>query len=112
MWSEKMSGRRRVSVSSSSGFDADSDLPPLKKRGVTTKTVYKWIADNDKTLNTTTWLKYDKADREHVATLKCIRSVSATMISCSALETTTQLMSLVSQTFAPPPSRNTRPPTC
>ena len=28
------------------------------------KTVDKWIADNDKTLNTTTWLKYDKADRD------------------------------------------------
>jgi len=56
---------------SSSGFNADSDLPPSKKHGVTTKTVDKWIADNDKTLNTTTWLKYDKADREHVATLKC-----------------------------------------
>ena len=66
-----MPGRKRVAVSSSSGFDADSNLPPSKKHGVTTKTVDKWIADNDKTLNKTTWLKYDKADREHVATLKC-----------------------------------------
>ena len=66
-----MSGRKRVAVSSSSGFDADSNLPPSKKHGVTTKTVDKWIADNDKTHNTTTWLKYDKDGREHVATLKC-----------------------------------------
>ena len=35
------------------------------------KTVDKWIVDNYKTLNTTTWLKYDKVDREYVATLKC-----------------------------------------
>ena len=35
------------------------------------KSVDKWIVDNDKTLNTTTWLKYDKVDREYVATLKC-----------------------------------------
>ena len=45
-------------------------LHPSKKRGLTTKTVDKWIADN-KTLNITTWLKYDKVDREYVATLKC-----------------------------------------
>ena len=44
---------------------------PSKKRGLTMKTVDKWIVDNDKTLNTTTWLKYDKVDREYVATLKC-----------------------------------------
>ena len=44
---------------------------PSKNRGLTMKTVDKWIVDNDKTLNTTTWLKYDKVDREYVATLKC-----------------------------------------
>ena len=32
---------------------------------------YHEDSDNDKTLNTTTWLKYDKVDREYVATLKC-----------------------------------------
>ncbi len=31
----------------------------------------QWIAGNDKALNTTTWLKYDKTDRKHVAALKC-----------------------------------------
>ena len=31
----------------------------------------KWIAENDKALSTSTWLKYDKADRKYVATLKC-----------------------------------------
>ena len=66
-----MSGRKRPGASRSSAFDVDSDLPPSKKRGLTMKTVDKWIVDNDKTLNTTTWLKYDKVDREYVATLKC-----------------------------------------
>ena len=66
-----MSERKRKAASGSAALDIDNDLPPSKKRGVTTKTVEKWIADNDKTLNTTAWLKYDKADREHVATLKC-----------------------------------------
>ena len=58
-------------ASRSSAFEVDGDLPPSKKRGLTTKTVDKWIADYDKTLNTTTWLKYDKVDRGYVATLKC-----------------------------------------
>ena len=35
------------------------------------RTVDKWIVENDKALNTATWLKYDKEDREYVATLKC-----------------------------------------
>ena len=62
-WPEKMSGQKRTAV--------DGDLPTAKKakRGVTTKTVDKWITDNDKTLNTVTWLKYSKSDCEHVATL-------------------------------------------
>ena len=50
-------------------FPDDDPLP--KKRGVSAKTVEKWIAKNDKPLSTSTWLKYDKADREYVATLKC-----------------------------------------
>ena len=58
-------------ASHSSAFEVDGDLPPSKKRGLTTKTVDKWIADNDKTLNTTTCLKYDKVDRGYIATLKC-----------------------------------------
>ena len=64
-----MSGRKRVAASSSSALDADNNLPSSKRRGVTTKMIDKRIADNDKTLNTMTWLKYDKADRDHVATL-------------------------------------------
>lgn len=33
-------------------------------------TVDKWIAKNNKALNTT-WLQYDWKDREYVALLKC-----------------------------------------
>jgi len=33
--------------------------------------VEKWITYNDKALSTFTWLKYNKADHECVATLKC-----------------------------------------
>ena len=56
-------GRKRAARS--------DDDPPPKKRGVSAKTVEKWIAENDKALSTSTWLKYDKADCEYVATLKC-----------------------------------------
>ena len=34
-------------------------------------TVDKWVLDHDKTLNTTTSLQYEKADRHHVALLRC-----------------------------------------
>ena len=47
------------------------DNPPPKKWGVSAKMVEKWIAENDKALSRSTWLKYDKADREYVATMKC-----------------------------------------
>lgn len=42
-----------------------------KKRKVTVKTVQKWVKENDKALDTATWLTFDKLDREDVATLKC-----------------------------------------
>jgi len=35
-------------------------------------TVEKWIAVNDRQLNATIWLQYNKADREHVSALKCV----------------------------------------
>ena len=62
---DKMSGLGRKHAACS------DDDPPPKKRGVSAKMVEKWIAENDKALSTSTWLKYDKADCEYVATLKC-----------------------------------------
>ena len=43
-------------------------------RSVTRKTVEKWIRENDKTLDTTLWLKFDvvvAVDHDHVSKLKC-----------------------------------------
>ena len=44
-----------------------------KKRKLNRRTVEKWISENDKTLDTTLWLRFEVAsdDREHVSTLKC-----------------------------------------
>ena len=42
-----------------------------KKRLVSVSTVDKWVLDRDKTLNTATWLTYQKADRHHVTLLRC-----------------------------------------
>ncbi len=39
--------------------------PPAKKRGVTARTVNKWIAENDKALSMATWLVYDTVGREY-----------------------------------------------
>ena len=44
---------------------------PLAKQAVTINTVNKWISENDKRIGMTTWLCYDKANRDHVSALKC-----------------------------------------
>ena len=54
----------------------DDDLregPPAKKqkRAVCRKTVEKWIVENDRTLNTAVWLKFETDRRDHVHSLKC-----------------------------------------
>ena len=51
--------------------DSSSSSSSSKKRAVSVATVDKWILDHDKTLNTATWLTYEKADRYHVARLVC-----------------------------------------
>ena len=61
-----------MSKHSYSGDDSSSStLSTSKKRLVSVATVDKWVADHDKTLNTATWLTYEKADRHHVAPLRC-----------------------------------------
>ena len=58
-----MSSRKRYSASASSGASE------LKRRNVTASTVEKWKVENNKALNTATWLTYKMADRDHVKTL-------------------------------------------
>ena len=60
---DKMSGQKRAACS--------DEVPPAKKRGVSVKTVQKWITESDREMSTSAWLKYEKADRDYVATLKC-----------------------------------------
>ena len=47
--------------------------PPAKKRSVMKSTADKWIADNDKALSTSTWLRYDTdtANRGRIVAFKC-----------------------------------------
>ena len=72
---DKMSGQKRAACS--------DKVPPAKKRGVSVKTVQKWITESDREMSTSAWLKYEKADRDYVATLKCSTR------SCEACATTT-----------------------
>ena len=67
MWG-KMSGQKRPAGTE---LVVDVEGPSCKKHGVTMKTVDKWIAENNKALNTTTWLQYDRKDHEYVASMKC-----------------------------------------
>ena len=52
---------------------SDKGTQANKKRKLNRRTVEKWISENDKTLDTTLWLRFEVAsdDREHVSTLKC-----------------------------------------
>ena len=65
--------RAAVNVSSSEGASTSSseDYIPSKKRAMATRTIEKWIQENDKVLNTKTWLTYEKVDHESIASMKC-----------------------------------------
>ena len=59
MWSDKMAGRKRPSSSTSVSESSSSDgSPASKRRMLQAKSVNKWIAENNKELNTSTWLTY------------------------------------------------------
>ena len=68
-----MSGRKRSASSSVASSDLDTYCagPSSKKRILMAKSVDKWISENDKELNTSTWLKYTVVDRLHVDSLLC-----------------------------------------
>ena len=67
-----MSGQKKRALAQEEGEDdvEDGVLAP-KKRLVTIKTVEKWVAENDKELDTSLWLKYEKDGRDTVVLLKC-----------------------------------------
>ena len=48
-----------------------TELLPSKKRAVTVKTVEKWIKENERELDTSIWLNFEKVNREYVGALKC-----------------------------------------
>ena len=50
---------------------SSSEGPPAKKRTVSKRTVEKWVAEYDCTLNTTVWLKFNLANWDHMASLRC-----------------------------------------
>ena len=68
-WSDKMAGRKRGSCLSES--TSSDGAPASKRRMLLAKSVDKWIAEYDKELNTSTWLKYTVVDRHHVDSLTC-----------------------------------------
>ena len=66
--------RKRSSEETDAGTSStseDFDKPPWKKQGLSVSTVENHILDNDKMLNTSTWLGYDKTGWNQVARLKC-----------------------------------------
>ena len=80
---DKMSGQKRAACSDkvppAKIVSRGQTLPAriwlrkttAKKPGVSVKTVQKWITESDREMSTSAWLKYEKADCDYVATLKC-----------------------------------------
>ena len=65
---------RKRSREASDQASSSSSGPSTKKRVVQRRTVEKWIVENDKAMNTASWLQFETApppDRDRVAVLKC-----------------------------------------
>ena len=62
-----MSGSRKRPSSATSVEGSSS----AKRRSVPARTVEKWKLENDRELNTATWLSYEMSDHDHVASLSC-----------------------------------------
>ena len=69
---------------------AGAELPPKKRRKVTVNTVNKWRVENDKALNTSMWLTFEKLGREHVALLLSARFAEGSGRSYAAAVTITR----------------------
>lgn len=64
--------RRQSNLDSSSlSSETEGSTALTKRRALTVSTVKRWIAENDRALNTTTWLTYTASDRNFVESLKC-----------------------------------------
>ena len=59
------------SAATETAFTSSSEDCVAKQRMVLTRTMDKWIAENDRTLNTTTWLTYEWLNHGCVHCLKC-----------------------------------------
>ena len=69
-----MSAQRKCSREARDQASSSGSCPYTKKRVVQRRTVEKWIAENDKAMNTASRLKFETApppDRDCVAVLKC-----------------------------------------
>ena len=61
----------RSSDSDTATANESSDSKPSKKHAISIETVEKWIRENEKTLQMSMWLKYNKGRGGTVLLLKC-----------------------------------------
>ena len=57
--------------STNDSTSSSEDGVAAKRRVVLSRTVDKWITENDRSMNTSTWLTYERLNRECVCCLKC-----------------------------------------
>ena len=70
MASSEASSSSSLSPGCRKRFSSLLSVPTSKKPSVSKKTVHKWMRDNDKSLNTSTWLDFEM-DGDRVSLLRC-----------------------------------------
>ena len=64
-------GNHSTRATETASTSSSEDGMAAKRLMVLTRTVDKWIAENDRTLSTTMWLTYERLNRECDQCLKC-----------------------------------------
>ena len=83
-----------------------------KNHAISIETVEKWIRKNEKTLQTTSWLKYDKGRGGTVLSLKCKLCILGIKRRWKVAKFTAQLLSSAQRTFIRQLSKITQDQRC
>ncbi len=100
------------SSSTSKRPSSSSEEPATKRRILYSRSVDKWISENDKELQTSSWLKCDVVAREQVDCLKCSSVCTKFQYKLTSLRTITRHLLMAQEMFEPPILRIMLPAVC